>query len=232
MSESESGNEQDAFQYKFILLGDGAVGKTSLAVRFAEDEFGKQYKQTIGLDWFMRKLSLRDGTEVAIQLWDIGGQSISGKMIGNYIFGAHAVMLCYDVTNYQSFQNLEDWLRLVRKTFASEEKKPLVALVGNKSDLGHLQTVKLEKHKQFMEENGIEFNAFVSAKSGDSVFSSFFSIAAELSGVAVSKSEIDSLSKPVRAEIVNHPNRHVPGMEPGSKKEVRVEEEGSYCSLQ
>ena len=48
---------------------------------------------------------------VAVQLWDIGGQSIGGKMIKNYIYGAHAVLLCYDISNYQSFQNLEDWLR-------------------------------------------------------------------------------------------------------------------------
>ena len=57
--------------------------------------------------------------QVALQIWDIGGQTIGGKMIGNYIYGAHAVLLCYDITNYQSFQNLEDWYRLVRRTFAT-----------------------------------------------------------------------------------------------------------------
>ena len=54
------------------------------------------------------------GVSVAVQLWDIGGQSIGGKMIKNYIYGAHAVLLCYDISNYQSFQNLEDWLRYAR----------------------------------------------------------------------------------------------------------------------
>ena len=42
--------------------------------------------------------------QVALQIWDIGGQTIGGKMIGNYIYGAQAVLLCYDITNYQSFQ--------------------------------------------------------------------------------------------------------------------------------
>jgi GTPase SAR1 family protein len=41
---------------------------------------------------------------VALQIWDIGGQSIGSKMIGNYIYGAQAVLICYDITNYQSFQ--------------------------------------------------------------------------------------------------------------------------------
>ena len=45
---------------------------------------------------------------VAMQIWDIGGQSIGSKMIKNYIYGAQAVLLCYDVTSYTSFQNLED----------------------------------------------------------------------------------------------------------------------------
>jgi GTPase SAR1 family protein len=69
---------------------------------------------------------------VALQVWDIGGQSIGSKMIGNYIYGAQVVLLCYDITNYQSFQNLEDWYRLVRRTFGSRSL-PYVALIGNKS---------------------------------------------------------------------------------------------------
>lgn len=53
-------------------------------------------------------------------------------MITNYISGADAVLLCYDITNYESFANLEDWYRLVLRTFA-QSKMPYVALVGNKS---------------------------------------------------------------------------------------------------
>ncbi len=98
-----------------ILLGDGAVGKTSIASRFTDDVFNKVYKQTIGLDFFLKRIVLPGDIHVALQIWDIGGQSIGGKMIGNYIFGAHAVLLCYDITNYQSFQDLEDWYRLVRR---------------------------------------------------------------------------------------------------------------------
>lgn len=106
-----------------ILLGNGAVGKTSVATRFTKDLFAKQYKQTIGLDFFLRRIvlpgpcaprpplclttlvgSLRPtpllltpampcaclagDIHVALQIWDIGGQSIGSKMIKNYIFGA------------------------------------------------------------------------------------------------------------------------------------------------
>ncbi len=91
---------------------------------------------------------------MALQIWDIGGQTIGGKMIGNYIYGAHAVILCYDITNYQSFQNLEDWYRLVRRTFADGSRPlPYVTLIGNKTDLNHMRAVKMDKHNQFAEEN-------------------------------------------------------------------------------
>ncbi len=47
-----------------------------------------------------------------LSIWDIGGQSIGSRMIHNYLHGAQAVLLVYDITNYQSFQNLEEWLEV------------------------------------------------------------------------------------------------------------------------
>ena len=63
-------------------------------------------------------------------------------MLSNYVFGAHAVLLCYDITNFDSFQNLEDWYRLVQTTFKGQPL-PRVTLIGNKTDLNHLRTVKV-----------------------------------------------------------------------------------------
>lgn len=83
---------------------------------------------------------------------DIGGQSIRSKMISKYISGAHAILLCYDITNYESFANLEDWYRIVITTFKGE-KLPYVVLVGNKNDLRHLTTVRIEQHNTFADEN-------------------------------------------------------------------------------
>lgn len=137
-----------------MILGDGAVGKTSLTSRFCEDYFAAQYKQTIGVDWFIKRVVLpgkcaepcciqlhfaatspagkhaqwaalthrhffclaatataacsvrrplrcSGDVHVALQLWDIGGQTIGSKMVSNYIYGAQAVILVYDITNFQ-----------------------------------------------------------------------------------------------------------------------------------
>jgi Ras-related protein Rab-28 len=123
-----------------ILLGDGTVGKTSLAVRFTDDTFGLNYKQTIGLDFFSKKIDLPGEAHVTLQVWDIGGQTIASKMLSNYIYGSHAVILVYDITNYQSFQNMQDWLAIVKKTFA-KGTMPYVALVGNKSESSRLRLI-------------------------------------------------------------------------------------------
>ena len=79
------------------------------------------------------RLNIPPNYQVALQIWDIGGQSIGSKMVTNYIAGAHAVLLCYDITNSQSFENLEDWYGLVIRTFSkSKSILPYTALVGNK----------------------------------------------------------------------------------------------------
>jgi len=200
-------SEPEYLQYKVILLGDGAVGKTSLAMRFCEDYFGKVYKQTIGLDFFVKQVVLPGDVHVCMQIWDIGGQSIGGKMITNYIYGAHAVLLTYDITQYQSFQDLEDWMRLVKRTF-EKDQMPYVALIGNKTDLGHMRAVRRETHDLFCDEN--DFNSYLcSAKTGDQVHAAFYRIAADLAGVTLTKPEMEIVQPRIKAEIVDH-LRHDP----------------------
>jgi len=193
------------YQFKVILLGDGAVGKTSIAMRFADNAFSQNYKQTVGVDFFIKRLTLQSTISIALQLWDIGGQSIGSKMITNYISGADAVLLCYDITNYESFANLEDWYRLVLKAFKDKEM-PFVALMGNKNDLKHLTAVRFAQHTKFAEEN--EMPSFLmSAKNGDHVSQAFWKVASSLSCIPYSQFEREmkqSSNAVISAVIVEH----------------------------
>uniref|UniRef100_A0A8C4LFQ9 Ras-related protein Rab-7a n=1 Tax=Equus asinus TaxID=9793 RepID=A0A8C4LFQ9_EQUAS len=135
---SDSEEESQDRQLKIVVLGDGTSGKTSLATCFAQETFGKQYKQTIGLDFFLRRITLPGNLNVTLQVWDIGGQTIGGKMLDKYIYGAQGILLVYDITNYQSFENLEDWYSVVKKVNEESETQPLIALVGNKN-MKHLK---------------------------------------------------------------------------------------------
>ncbi|NXF45008.1 RAB28 protein, partial [Oceanites oceanicus] len=186
MSDSEEEESPDR-QLKLVVLGDGTTGKTSLATRFAQETFGKQYKQTIGLDFFLKRIILPGNLNVTLQVWDVGGQTIGGKMLDKYIYGAQGILLVYDITNGQSFENLEDWYNVVKKVNEESETQPLVALVGNKIDLEHMRTVKVDKHQRFCQENNFSSH-FVSAKTGDSV----------------SKKSNILVDRVVKADIVNY----------------------------
>ena len=127
----------------------------------------------------LKRLDLPGNTHVALQIWDIGGQSIGSKMLGNYIYGSQAILICYDITNFQSFQNAEDWITLVRKVFPDADQMPYMALVGNKVDMSHLRAVKSEKHTQLAESFNMK-SFYVSAKTGDNVNTCFHKVAADL----------------------------------------------------
>uniref|UniRef100_A0A8C2NQQ9 Ras-related protein Rab-28 n=1 Tax=Capra hircus TaxID=9925 RepID=A0A8C2NQQ9_CAPHI len=193
---SDSEEESLDRQLKIVVLGDGTSGKTSLATCFAQETFGKQYKQTIGLDFFLRRITLPGKRLKCLNI-----ESCSHLTIRD--ISRNGVLLVYDVTNYQSFENLEDWYSVVKKVSEESETRPLVALVGNKIDLEHMRTVKPEKHLRFCQENGFSSH-FVSAKTGDSVFLCFQKVAAEILGIKLNKAEIEQSQHIVRAEIVKY----------------------------
>lgn len=199
---SSDDDEVEQFQFKVVILGDGAVGKTSLAARFATDDFNRSYKQTIGLDFFIKQVTLPGNTTVALQLWDIGGQSIGSSMVQSYVFGAHAVLLVYDITSVQSFEDLDDWNAVVEEAFASRAMKPYKAVVANKADLASMRAVGPGKHNELVARLQSATH-FVSAKTGDNVPTAFQRIAADLAGISVSRSELDAYSKVVDAQVAS-----------------------------
>lgn len=204
-SEGEE-EEEDAptfVQYKVIVLGDGAVGKTSLVQRFTKDNFQQSYKQTIGLDFFARRISLPENVHANLQIWDIGGQQLGSAMLDTYLAGSHAILLVYDITNFQSFRDLEDWLYFVKQTFSKAPKMPYVGLIGNKMDLTHIREVKYDRHVRFAQDNGLH-PFLASAKTGDQVDLAFFKVAADLSGIALTMPEMEVQKRVVAATVVEY----------------------------
>lgn len=145
--EESDEDEVKLLQYKVILLGDGAVGKTSIAQRFTENNFYPQYKQTIGVDFFLKRIDLPNNYQVTLQIWDIGGQSLGSKMLPSYISGADAVLYVCDITNRSSFIHIEDWHRLalesIETTSDENKKDPFKAILGNKSKLSSISFIIL-----------------------------------------------------------------------------------------
>jgi len=215
----DSDEEAPDRQLKIVLIGDGASGKTSLSTRYSQQNFGKQYKQTIGVDFFLKRITLSGNQNVTMQVWDIGGQTLGGKMLDKYLAGSHGILFVYDITNYASFENLDDWVSFVKTLFAEQERtRPHFALVGNKVDLEYMRTVKADKHNTFAAENGMSSH-FVSAKTGDSVSLCFQKIAADICGVRITKSDLEQQQQVIRADISTYKqDKAAPRVSSGSRK--------------
>jgi Ras-related protein Rab-28 len=149
--------------------------------------------------WTTKPLSLRP-----LQIWDIGGQSLSSSLVTQYIYGSGVIFLVYDVTDAQSFSDVEDWLATVTRTLAAKPPKraPALYLVGNKVDLQHLRKVSETVHARFIAEHGLAGGFFISARSGEAVLSSFYEAAARFLGKTVSASELETLRKVIGVSVV------------------------------
>ena len=189
---------------RVILVGNGSAGKTSLCTRFREDGFARVYKQTVGIEFLEKTVKLGGGA-VSLQVWDIGGQSIGSKMLGQYVSGADVTFLCYDITDAQSFADAEDWLALTRRGGAAAEAAAdgaapaqcggAIYLVGNKVDLEQLRVITPGMHARFIESHALAGGFLISARSGDGVQTAFFQAAAAALGVALSEVELELTRK-------------------------------------
>ena len=101
--------------FKTVLIGEGGVGKTSLAVRYTEDRFEEDMKMTIGVNFASKKVEV-DGTNATLMLWDLGGQPRFREVIGDYFRGARIAIAVFDATRFFSLERLEDWIIRVKET--------------------------------------------------------------------------------------------------------------------
>ncbi|MHA1281252.1 MAG: Rab family GTPase [Promethearchaeota archaeon] len=147
------------FRFKFVIVGDGAVGKTSLVRRFTENKFDKDYKSTIGLNIVSHTFNLLDN-EITCSIWDVGGQKHFERFRQTYYLGAQAAFIVFDLTNRQTFENVEYWYDEIRKY--GNKKDIVIMLVGNKSDLKKKRKVSYEEGLRMADKLSEMHNSLVS----------------------------------------------------------------------
>merc|ERR1712099_175272 len=123
------------YLFKLLLIGDSGVGKSCLLLRFADDKWTDSYISTIGVDFKIRTIEL-DGKTIKLQIWDTAGQERFRTISSTYYRGAHGIIVVYDITNLDSFNNVRRWLTEIDK-YARENVNKL--LVGNKADLAEVE---------------------------------------------------------------------------------------------
>ncbi|MFX1253364.1 MAG: Rab family GTPase [Promethearchaeota archaeon] len=158
---------------KLCLIGDQAVGKTSLGHRFIEKKFPTGYKATIGVDLLSRTIIVPEG-HFEVTLWDFSGQSLFSDVRKKFYRGAAGIVLVFDIANRNSFDNLQGWWEEAYVNIASEDPIKGI-LLGNKSDLVNLREVDDDTAQEWGKINGLNYYS-VSAKTGDKVELAFFDL--------------------------------------------------------
>ncbi|XP_040871128.1 ras-related protein RABD2c-like isoform X1 [Glycine max] len=136
-------NPEYDYLFKLLLIGDSGVGKSCLLLRFADDSYLDSYISTIGVDFKIRTVE-QDGKTIKLQIWDTAGQERFRTITSSYYRGAHGIIVVYDVTDQESFNNVKQWLNEIDR-YASENVNKL--LVGNKCDLTANKVVSYETAK-------------------------------------------------------------------------------------
>ncbi|PAA65552.1 hypothetical protein BOX15_Mlig021247g3 [Macrostomum lignano] len=163
------------YLFKLLLIGDSGVGKSCLLLRFADDTYTDSYISTIGVDFKIRTIEL-DGKTIKLQIWDTAGQERFRTITSSYYRGAHGIIVVYDVTDQDSFNNVKNWLQEIER-YASDSVNRL--LVGNKCDLTANKVVDFATAKEYAESLGIQFLE-TSAKNATNVEQAFLSMASEI----------------------------------------------------
>lgn len=165
------------YLFKLLLIGDSGVGKSCLLLRFADNTYNSDYISTIGVDFKIKTIKLDNDKIVKLQIWDTAGQERFRTITSSYYRGAQGIIIVYDVTDLESFNNLNNWLQEIDK-FGTNGVTKLI--VGNKNDLTDKKQVTLEMAQEFAKEKGGLTVLETSALSSENVEQAFLTMAKEI----------------------------------------------------
>ena len=159
---------QDSLTFKFLMLGDTGVGKTSLVQRLCRNEFNEGIEPTIGIGYEVYKLTISD-TKIQMQIWDTAGQEQYRSIVNSYYRDAVGVMVVFAFNNHKSLEGLEEWIADARNYC---HPKVRILLVGNKIDLENERKVSKAEIEQFAKYHKLEYIE-TSAKTNSNVKEAF-----------------------------------------------------------
>lgn len=168
-------NKSLDYTIKIMLLGETEIGKTCLIQRYVNNSFGINYITTIGIDFQLKIVEIKDKT-VKLQIWDTAGQECFKSITKNYFKTSHGFVLAYDITNRKSFECVNDWLKQIRE---NGNKNIKIVLIGTKCDLDEERVVTIEEGEQLAKENKIQFFE-TSSKEEINITETFMYIATEI----------------------------------------------------
>ena len=152
------------YTIKILVVGDSTVGKTNFIRMFIENKFFQTYMTTSGIDLKTSNIEIKN-KKIRVQLWDTAGQEKYRAITTNLFLKVQGVLLVYDLTNEESFNNLKSWVKLIKDECG---KQMQMLIVGNKSDLDEQRVVDKNIANEYAKEEKLEYIE-TSSKTGDNI---------------------------------------------------------------
>ena len=141
------------YLFKLLLIGDSGIGRSRLLLRVADDTHTESYFSTIGVDFRTRTLEF-GGETVKLQIWDFHGRERTHAMTSSHYRGAHGIIVVYDVTDRESFNNVKHWMQETAEYVDDGANK---LLVGDRFDLSSKKVVSYDEAKELADSLGVLF---------------------------------------------------------------------------
>ena len=151
---------------QLLVIGDSTVGKTSILSKYAKGTFNSSYLATVGLDNFTKDEIINNKT-IRIKIWDTAGQERYKSLTKGFFRNAQGIIVVYDVTNLETFENLNYWIKSLNTHMESEIENIPVIIIGNKIDCEERE-VKLEEAELFSKNQNYPYFE-TSAKTGQNI---------------------------------------------------------------
>ena len=160
---------------KYIIIGDAAVGKSNLLLRYVHGQFKPEYQLTIGVEFGAKNINISSKV-FRIQIWDTAGQENFRSITRAYYKNSVCALVVYDISSRDSFNNITSWIEDCKN---QSPKTIFMVLVGNKCDLEDKRQVSFEEGKELADKNELLFFES-SAKDGINVDEIFENSAKEI----------------------------------------------------
>ena len=161
-------------RFKVILLGNSAVGKTSIVESYTGQLVTLEHCPTVGTGFFPAQVEIKN-RRLIFDIWDTAGQEKYRSLVPQYKTGSHGALIVFDVTNKESFDSLSNWLEMI------EEESPnyVSFLVGNKIDIDEDRSISEEMIKEFAQKYNMRFFE-CSALTGEGISNIFMELFTEI----------------------------------------------------
>ena len=165
--DDENNNKKQTYNFKIIVVGDIAVGKTSVINRYIMNSFTENYKSALGCEYKNKKIDIDAETDANLQIWDTAGEERFMSVTKQYYNDSHGAIVLFDLTKKESFEKVDKWIKELKD---NAPKNIVIMVVGNKSDLIN---EKVDLGNELNKYKNNYLYSEVSAKSGTNVSLAF-----------------------------------------------------------